>query len=43
MGERRISMIERILHRIEDHVEQWREQERAREAEVGGPEGEVVG
>ena len=34
MGERRMSMIERILHRIEDHVEQWREQERAREAEV---------
>src|SRR3954454_9752951 len=34
MGERRTSTIERILHRIEDHVERWREQDRARKAEV---------
>jgi hypothetical protein len=34
MGERRTSMIERILHRIEDHVEEWREQDRARKEET---------
>lgn len=34
MGERRTSAIERILHRIEDHVERWREQDRARQAEA---------
>jgi len=34
MGERHTSAIERILHRIEDHVERWREQDRARKADV---------
>jgi C4-type Zn-finger protein len=34
MGEQRESTIERILHRIEDHVQEWRRQERARETEA---------
>ena len=34
MGERRASMIERILHRIEDHVEEWRKQDSTRKAEA---------
>ena len=34
MGEQRQSTIERILHRIEDHVQEWRRQERARETEA---------
>ena len=34
MGERHIPMIERILHRVEDHVEQWRRQDAARKAEA---------
>ncbi len=34
MGEKRITMIERILHRIEDHVELWRDRERTRETEL---------
>ena len=34
MGERRTSMIERVLHRIEDHVEEWRKQDSARKAEA---------
>ena len=34
MGERRTSMIERVLHRIEDHVEEWRKHERVRQAET---------
>ena len=34
MGEQRTSMIERVLHRIEDHVEEWRNQDRARKAEA---------
>ena len=34
MSERRISMIERVLHRVEDHVEEWRKQERTRQAET---------
>lgn len=34
MGERRTSMIERVLHRIEDHVEEWRNQDRNRKAEA---------
>lgn len=34
MGERRIPIIERILHRIEDHVEEWRELDRVRKAEL---------
>ena len=34
MGERRIPMIEGFLHRIEDRVEEWREQDRVRKAEL---------
>ena len=34
MGERRMPMVEGILHRIEDHVEEWREQDRVRKAEL---------
>ncbi len=34
MGERRTSMIERILHRIEDHVEEWRRQDSVRKTEA---------
>lgn len=34
MNRQRTSMIERILHRIEDHVEEWRRQDRARKAEA---------
>jgi hypothetical protein len=34
MGEHRTSRIERIVHRIEEHVEDWRRQEAARYAEV---------
>ncbi len=34
MGEKRIPMIERILHRIEDHVEEWRDRGRTRETEL---------
>ncbi len=34
MGEQRMSMIERVLHRIEDHVEKWREQDAVRKAEL---------
>ncbi len=34
MGERRTSMIERIVHRIEEHIEEWRRQEAARAAEA---------
>jgi hypothetical protein len=29
-----MSMIERVLHRIEDHVEEWRKQEGVRKAEA---------
>ena len=34
MSQRRVPTIERIVHRIEDHVEQWRNQDRARKAEA---------
>src|SRR3712207_5882598 len=34
MGERRTSMIERIVHRVEEHIEEWRRQEAARAAEA---------
>ena len=34
MGERRTSPIERILHRIEEHVENWRKQDAALKAEA---------
>ncbi len=34
MGEHRTSRIERIVHRIEEHIEDWRRQEAARYAEA---------
>ena len=35
MGEpQRTSMIERIVHRVEEHIEEWRRQEAARAAEA---------
>ncbi len=34
MGERRTPMIERILHRIEEHVEDWRRRDAARNTEL---------
>ena len=34
MGERRPSAIERILHRIEEHVEDWRKRDSALQAEA---------
>jgi hypothetical protein len=41
VGERRIPMIERILHRVEDHVEQWRRQDTARKAEAASQRDEL--
>ena len=34
MGERRTSMIERIVHRVEEHIEDWRRRDAARAAEA---------
>ncbi len=34
MGEHRTSRIERIVHRIEEHIEDWRKQEAVRYAEA---------
>src|SRR3712207_6493169 len=34
MDERRTSMIERMVHRIEEHIEEWRRQGAARAAEA---------
>ena len=34
MGERRTSMIERIVQRVEEHIEQWRQRDAARAAEA---------
>lgn len=34
MTEKKTSMVERIVHRIEDHVEEWRKQDAARQREV---------
>ncbi len=34
MGGKRLSTIEKILHRVEDHIEEWRRQDQARQAEV---------
>jgi hypothetical protein len=34
MSERRLSTIEKILHRAEDRIEEWRRQDRARKAEA---------
>jgi hypothetical protein len=41
MSERRTSMIERVLHRIEEHVEEWRRQDAARKAEVASQREEL--
>ncbi len=38
MGERRTSRIQRILQRIEEHVEEWRKQDAALKAEAVGVE-----
>jgi hypothetical protein len=34
MGERHTSMIERIVHRVEEHTEEWRQRDAARAAEA---------
>ena len=34
MSERRLPIIEKILHRAEDRIEEWRRQDRARKAEA---------
>ncbi len=34
MGERRQSMIERVVHRVEEHIEEWRKRDAARAAEA---------
>src|SRR5215208_449322 len=34
MGERRTSMIERIVQRVEEHIEDWRRRDAARAAEA---------
>ena len=34
MGEQRASMIERIVQRVEEHIEEWRKRDTAREAEA---------
>jgi hypothetical protein len=34
MGEQRGSMIERIVHRVEEHIEEWRKRDAARAAEA---------
>jgi len=34
MGEKRTSMIERIVQRVEDHIEDWRRRDAARHAEA---------
>src|SRR3712207_6407876 len=34
MGERRLSTIEKILHRAEDRIEEWRERDLARKAQA---------
>ena len=34
MGERRTSMIERIVQRVEEHIEDWRRRDAARHAEA---------
>ena len=34
MGEHRTSRIERIVHRIEEHIEDWRREEATRYAEA---------
>lgn len=34
MGQHRMSMIERVVHRIEGHIEEWRRQDAARHTEA---------
>ena len=34
MGERRQSTIERVVHRVEEHIEEWRRRDAARAAEA---------
>ena len=34
MGERRQSMIERVVRRVEEHIEEWRKRDAARAAEA---------
>ncbi len=34
MSEQRTSMIERVVHRIEEHIEEWRRQDAARHMEA---------
>ena len=34
MGERRQSMIERVVHRVEEHIEEWHRRNAARAAEA---------
>jgi hypothetical protein len=34
MGEHRVSMIERIVNRVEEHIEEWRKRDAARAAEA---------
>src|SRR5215212_3583268 len=34
MGEHRTSMIERVVRRVEEHIEEWRRQDAARHAEA---------
>jgi hypothetical protein len=34
MGGKRLSTIEKILHRVEDRIEEWRGQDQARQAEA---------
>ena len=41
MGERRVPMIERILSRIEDHVEEWRKRDANRHAEADAHRAEL--
>ena len=41
IGDHRASMIERIVHRIEEHVEEWRKQDAARHAEAEAHRGQL--
>src|SRR5215212_7428242 len=34
MGEHRTSMIERVVHRVEEHIEEWRRRDAARHTEA---------
>ncbi len=34
MGRKRLSTIEKILHRVEDRIEEWRRRDQARQAEA---------